>query len=48
MEMIPAPRPSPAELTVDLVRTGLLELTAGERRIGARLPRWEARRWGEL
>jgi hypothetical protein len=44
MEMIPAPRTAPAELIVDLVRAGLLELTGVERRIGARLPRWDARR----
>jgi len=44
MEMIPDPRTSPAELTVDLVRTWLLELTEVERRIGARFSRWDARR----
>ena len=44
MEMIPDPRTSPAELTVDLVRAWLLELTDVERRIGARFPRWDARR----
>jgi SRSO17 transposase len=44
MEMIPDPRTSPAELTVDTVRAWLLELTEVERRIGARFPRWDARR----
>jgi SRSO17 transposase len=44
MEMIPDPRTSPAELTVDLVRAWLLELTDVERRIGARFARWDARR----
>jgi SRSO17 transposase len=44
MEMIPDPCTSPAELTVDLVRAWLLELTDVERRIGARFPRWDARR----
>ena len=43
--MIPAPRTSPAELTVDLVRAGLLELTDVERRIGTRFARWDVRRW---
>jgi SRSO17 transposase len=44
MEMISDPCTSPAELTVDLVRAWLLELTDVERRIGARFPRWDARR----
>jgi hypothetical protein len=44
MEMIPDPCTSPAELTVDLVRAWLLELTEVERRLGARFPRWDARR----
>ena len=44
MERSPDPRTSPAELTVDLVRAWLLELTDVERRIGARFPRWDARR----
>jgi hypothetical protein len=44
MEMIPDPCTSPAELTVDLVRAWLLELPDVERRIGARFPRWDARR----
>ena len=43
MEMIPAPRTSPAELTVETVREWTLELTDVERRIGARFPRWDAR-----
>ena len=44
MEMIPAPHTSPAELTVDTVRAWLLELSAVERRIRPRFPRWDARR----
>jgi SRSO17 transposase len=44
MAMIPEPRTAPAELTVDTVRAWLLELTEAERRIGARFPRWDARR----
>ena len=44
MEVIPAPNTAPAELTVDTVRAWLLELTEVERRIGARFPRWDARR----
>jgi hypothetical protein len=43
MAMIPDPRTAPAELTVDTVRAGLLELTEVERRSGARYPRWDAR-----
>jgi len=43
MAMIPDPRTSPAELTVDTVRAWLLELTDVERRIGAQFPRWDAR-----
>ena len=43
MAMIPDPRTSPAELTVDTVRAWLLELTDVERRMGAQLPRWDAR-----
>lgn len=39
MEMSAAPYTSPAELTVDTGRAWLLELTEGERRIGARFPR---------
>jgi SRSO17 transposase len=41
--MIPDPRTSPAELTVDTVRAWLLELPDVERRIGAQFPRWDAR-----
>jgi SRSO17 transposase len=44
MEMISDPRTSPAELTVDTVRAWSLELTAVERRLGARFARWDARR----
>jgi len=44
MEMIPDPRTSPAELTVDTVRAWLLELTAVEQRIGAQFTRCDARR----
>jgi SRSO17 transposase len=44
MEMIPDPRTSPGELTVDTVRAWLLELTEVERRLGARFTRWDARR----
>jgi hypothetical protein len=44
MEMIPDPRTSPAELTVDIVRAWLLELTAVEQRMGAQFTRWDARR----
>ena len=43
MAMIPDPRTSPAEVTVDTVRAWLLELTDVERRIGAQFPRWDAR-----
>jgi SRSO17 transposase len=43
MEVIPVPRTSPAELTVETVREWMLELTNVERRIGARFPRWDAR-----
>lgn len=44
MEMIPDPRTSPADLTVDTVRAWSLELTEVERRIGPRFARWDARR----
>jgi SRSO17 transposase len=44
MEMIPDPRTSPADLTVDTVRAWSLALTEVERRIGPRFARWEARR----
>jgi SRSO17 transposase len=44
MAMIPDPCTAPAELTVDTVRAWLLELTEVERRLGVRLPRWDARR----
>ena len=44
MELIPDPRTSPAELTIDTVRAWLLELTAVEQRIGAQFSRWDARR----
>jgi SRSO17 transposase len=44
MVMIPDPCTAPAELTVDTVRAWLLELTEVERRLGARFPRWDARR----
>ena len=44
MEMIPGPRTSPADLTVDTVRAWSLALTEVERRIGPRFARWEARR----
>src|SRR5688500_2586049 len=44
MEMIPDPRTSPAELTVDPVQAWLLEVTAVEQRIGAQFSRWDARR----
>ena len=46
MEMIPGPRTSPADLTVDTVRAWSLALTEVERRIGPRFARWEARRRG--
>ena len=46
MEMIPDPRTSPADLTVDTVRAWSLALTEVERRIGPRFARWEARRRG--
>src|SRR5262245_8664574 len=44
MQMIPDPCTAPAALTVDAVRVWLLELTEVERRLGARLTRWDARR----
>jgi hypothetical protein len=44
MEMIPDPRTSPAELTIDTVRAWTLALMDVERRIGARFARWDARR----
>src|SRR5262247_2822350 len=44
MEVIPDPRTSPADLTVDTVRAWSLALTEVERRIGPRFARWDARR----
>jgi hypothetical protein len=44
MEVLPDPRTSPAELTVETVRDWPLALTDVERRIGARFSRWDARR----
>ena len=44
MEVIPDPRTSPADLSVDTVREWILALTEVERRIGPRFARWEARR----
>ena len=44
MELIPDPRTSPAELTVETVRSWQWELTEVERRLGARLSRGDARR----
>jgi SRSO17 transposase len=44
MELIPDPRTSPAELTVETVRAWQLELTEVERRIGTHWSRWDARR----
>lgn len=44
MDLIPDPRTSPAELTVETVRAWQLELTEVEQRIGARFLRWDARR----
>jgi len=44
MEVIPDPRTSPADLSIDTVRAWTVELTAVERRIGARFRRWDARR----
>ena len=44
MQMIPDPRTSPANLTVDTVRAWSLELTEVERRLGPRFARWDARR----
>jgi hypothetical protein len=44
MEVLPDPRTSPAELTVETVPDWTLELTDVERRIGARCSRWDARR----
>jgi SRSO17 transposase len=44
MEIIPDPHTSPSELTVDTVRAWMLELTEGERRLGARFARWDVRR----
>ena len=44
MEVLPAPRTSPAELTVETVRDWTRELTDVERRRGARFSRWDARR----
>jgi SRSO17 transposase len=43
MEVIPDPRTSPADLTVETVREWMLGLTDVERRIGARLTRWDVR-----
>ena len=43
MEVIPDPRTSPADLTVETVRAWTLGLTDVERRIGARFTRWDAR-----
>jgi SRSO17 transposase len=44
MKMIPDPRTSPAELTVDLVRTWGLALTEVERRIGTHFARGDLQR----
>ena len=44
MALIPDPRTSPAELTVETVRVWQLELTEVERRIGAQYSRRDARR----
>jgi SRSO17 transposase len=44
MDMIPDPRTSPAELTIDTVREWTRELADVERRLGARLARWDVRR----
>jgi SRSO17 transposase len=44
MEVIPAPRTSPAELTVDTVRAWILALTEVEPQIGPRFARWDVRR----
>lgn len=44
MELIPDPRTSPAELTVETVRSWQWELTEVERRLGARLSRGDAQR----
>jgi SRSO17 transposase len=44
MEMIPAPRTAPADLTVDTVRAWSLELTEVERRLGPQFARGDARR----
>src|SRR5262247_4846311 len=44
MEVIPDPRTSPADLSVETVREWILALTEVERRIGPRFARWEARR----
>lgn len=44
MELIPDPRTSPAELTVETIRAWQLELTEVERRIGTHWSRWDARR----
>ena len=44
MEMIPDPRTSPADLTVETVRAWSLALAEVERRIGPRFARWDARR----
>jgi SRSO17 transposase len=44
MEVIPDPRTSPAELTVDTVQAWILALTEVERQIGPRFARWDVRR----
>src|SRR5919109_3848950 len=44
MEVIPDPRTSPADLSVDTVREWILALTEVERQIGPRFARWDARR----
>ena len=44
MLLIPDPRTSPAELTVDTIRAWQLDLTEVERRIGAPYARWDVRR----
>jgi hypothetical protein len=43
MEVIPDPRTSPADLTVETVQEWSLGLTDVERRIGARFPRGDVR-----
>lgn len=46
MVIIPDPRTSPVELTMETLRAWGLELTEVERRLGAQCPRWRVLKSG--